>query len=75
MSSSRSITQHHRSWHYAARSDSGHAGKIGFRTQIGNDCFSWLGTGASKSRLNFLDHRIDPGDQPVTRRAYRLRAQ
>lgn len=32
-----------------------HAGKNGFCTQIGNDRFSWFGTRASKSRLNFLD--------------------
>ena len=34
-----------------------HAGKNGFRTQIGNDRFTWFGTRASKSRLNFLDLR------------------
>lgn len=32
-----------------------HAGKNGFCTQIGNDSFTWFGTRASKSRLNFLD--------------------
>jgi hypothetical protein len=32
-----------------------HAGKNGFCTQIGNDDFTWFGTRASKSRLNFLD--------------------
>jgi Transposase IS66 family len=32
-----------------------HAGKNGFCTQIGNDWFTWFGTRASKSRLNFLD--------------------
>ena len=32
-----------------------HAGKNGFCTQIGNDRFTWFGTRASKSRLNFLD--------------------
>lgn len=32
-----------------------HAGKNGFCTQIGNDWFTWFGTGSSKSRLNFLD--------------------
>src|SRR3954468_16146338 len=32
-----------------------HAGKTGFCTQIGNDWFTWFGTRASKSRLNFLD--------------------
>ena len=32
-----------------------HAGKNGFRTQIGNDWFTWFGTRPSKSRLNFLD--------------------
>ena len=31
-----------------------HAGKNGFCTQIGNDRFTWFGTRASKSRLNFL---------------------
>jgi hypothetical protein len=32
-----------------------HAGNNGFCTQIGNDSFTWFGTRASKSRLNFLD--------------------
>jgi len=32
-----------------------HAGKNGFCTQIGNNHFTWFGTGPSKSRLNFLD--------------------
>ena len=32
-----------------------HAGCNGFCTQIGNDDFTWFGTRASKSRLNFLD--------------------
>jgi hypothetical protein len=32
-----------------------HAGRNGFCTQIGNDDFTWFGTRASKSRLNFLD--------------------
>ena len=32
-----------------------HAGRNGFCTQIGNDAFTWFGTRASKSRLNFLD--------------------
>jgi len=32
-----------------------HAGKNGFCTQIGNGSFTWFGTRASKSRLNFLD--------------------
>ena len=32
-----------------------HAGRNGFCTQIGNDSFTWFGTRASKSRLNFLD--------------------
>jgi hypothetical protein len=32
-----------------------HAGKNGFCMQIGNDWFTWFGTRASKSRLNFLD--------------------
>jgi hypothetical protein len=32
-----------------------HAAKTGFCTQIGNDRFTWFGTRASKSRLNFLD--------------------
>jgi hypothetical protein len=32
-----------------------HARQNGFCTQIGNDAFSWFGTRASKSRLNFLD--------------------
>src|SRR5208282_1389111 len=32
-----------------------HAGKNGFCTQIGNECFTWFRTRSSKSRLNFLD--------------------
>ncbi len=32
-----------------------HAGRNGFCTQIGNGDFTWFGTRASKSRLNFLD--------------------
>ena len=32
-----------------------HAAKNGYCTQIGNDWFTWFGTRASKSRLNFLD--------------------
>ena len=32
-----------------------HAGANGFCTQIGNDRFTWFGTRASKSRVNFLD--------------------
>jgi len=32
-----------------------HAGQNGFCTQIGNDNFTWFGTRASKSRLNFLE--------------------
>ena len=40
-----------------------HAGRNGFCTQIGNDTFTWFGTRASKSRLNFLDLlRGDHGD-------------
>jgi Transposase IS66 family len=42
---------------YVSADDTGarHAGKNGFCTQIGNDWFTWFGTRASKSRLNFLD--------------------
>lgn len=32
-----------------------HKASNGFCTQIGNDRFTWFGTRASKSRLNFLD--------------------
>lgn len=32
-----------------------HARQNGFCTQIGNDSFTWFGTRASKSRLNFLE--------------------
>ena len=32
-----------------------HKARNGFCTQIGNNCFTWFGTRASKSRLNFLD--------------------
>jgi hypothetical protein len=42
---------------YVSTDDTGArpAGKNGFCTQIGNDWFTWFGTRASKSRLNFLD--------------------
>jgi hypothetical protein len=49
-----------------------HAAKNGFCTQIGNDDFARFGTRTSKSRLNFLDHRIKSGDKSPARRAYRL---
>ena len=41
---------------YVSVDDTGarHAGKNGFCTQVGNDWFTWFGTRASKSRLNFL---------------------
>ena len=52
-----------------------HAGKNGFCTQIGNDDFAWFGTRSSKSRLNFLDHRIKSGGRPAARRTHRLRRQ
>jgi hypothetical protein len=32
-----------------------HAGANEYTTHIGNDCFAWFATRASKSRLNFLD--------------------
>ncbi len=32
-----------------------HQAKNGFCTQIGNDRFTWFGTRATKTRLNFLD--------------------
>jgi hypothetical protein len=32
-----------------------HARQNGVCTQIGNDSFTWFGTRASQSRLNFLD--------------------
>jgi len=43
------------SWVSADDTGARHAGKNGFCTQIGNDRFTWFGTRASKSRLNFLD--------------------
>ena len=49
-----------------------HAGKNGFCTQIGNDDFAWFGTRTSKSRLNFLDHRIKSGDKPAACRVHGL---
>jgi hypothetical protein len=52
-----------------------HAGKNGFCTQIGNEWFTWFRTRSSKSRVNFLDHRIKSGGRPAPRRTYRLRAQ
>jgi hypothetical protein len=54
-------------WHRAARNEGRHAGKIGFRTQIGNDWFSWFGTRTSKNGLNFPDHRTESGGKPLTR--------
>ena len=52
-----------------------HGGKNGFCTQIGNEWFTCFRTRSSKSRLNFLDHRIKSGGRSAPRRAYRLRAQ
>jgi hypothetical protein len=42
---------------YVSVDDTGarHAGKNGYCTQVGNDWFTWFGTRACKSRLNFLD--------------------
>ena len=42
---------------FVAVDDTGarHAGRNGFCTVIGDDRFTWVGTRASKSRLNFLD--------------------
>ena len=43
-----------------------HKGKNGFCTQIGNAWFTWFGTTASKSRLNFLELlRAGHGDYVV----------
>ena len=43
-----------------------HAGRNGFCTQIGNDAFTWFGTRARKSRLNFLDLlRAGHGDDVI----------
>jgi hypothetical protein len=52
-----------------------HQGVNGVCTQIGNDDFAWFGTTRSKSRLNFLDHRIKSGDKPAAGRTHRLRDQ
>ena len=47
-----------------------HAGRHGFCTQIGNDAFTWFGTRASKSRLNFLDLlRAGHGDYVINEAA------
>jgi hypothetical protein len=47
-----------------------HAGRNGFCTQIGNDTFTWFGTRASKSRLNFLDLlRAGHGDYVINEAA------
>jgi len=47
-----------------------HAGRNGFCTQIGNDDFTWFGTRASKSRLNFLDLlRAGHGDYVINEAA------
>ena len=43
------------SWVTVDDTSARHAGRNGFCTQIGNDSFTWFGTRASKSRLNFLD--------------------
>lgn len=42
---------------YVTVDDSGarHKGKNGYVTHIGNECFAWFKSTASKSRLNFLD--------------------
>ncbi|CAG0907082.1 unnamed protein product [Cyprideis torosa] len=42
---------------YVSVDDSGarHQGNNGYVTQIGNECFAWFKSTASKSRLNFLD--------------------
>jgi hypothetical protein len=47
-----------------------HAGRNGFCTQIGNEDFTWFGTRASKSRLNFLDLlRAGHGDYVINEAA------
>jgi hypothetical protein len=47
-----------------------HKGKNGFCTQIGNAWFTWFGTTASKSRLNFLELlRAGHGDYVVNQEA------
>jgi hypothetical protein len=47
-----------------------HASRNGFCTQIGNDDFTWFGTRASKSRLNFLDLlRAGHGDYVINEAA------
>src|ERR1700677_242885 len=47
-----------------------HKGKNGFCTQIGNASFTWFGTTASKSRLNFLELlRAGHGDYVVNQEA------
>jgi hypothetical protein len=43
------------SWISADDTGARHKAVNGFCTQIGNDRFTWFGTRASKSRLNFLD--------------------
>jgi hypothetical protein len=43
------------SWVSADDTGARHKAVNGFCTQIGNDRFTWFGTRASKSRLNFLD--------------------
>lgn len=42
---------------YVTVDDSGarHKGKNGYVTHIGNECFAWFKSSASKNRLNFLD--------------------
>lgn len=42
-------------WISVDAADARHKVTNSFRTQIGNDRFTWFGTRSSKSRLNFLD--------------------
>ena len=49
--------------------------KNGYCTQIGNQYFTWFGTRSTKSRLNFLDHRIKSGGKPAACRPYRFRVE
>ena len=58
---------------YVSADDTGarHKAKNGFCTQIGNDWFTWFGTRASKTRLNFLDLlRAGHGDYVLNDAAY-----
>ena len=56
-----------RAWITVDDTGARHKARNGFCTQIGNAHFTWFGTTAAKSRLNFLEL--------AARRPWRLRRQ